>query len=271
MATLQLPSLDSPYDVSDGDVQSFCDNGWILLRGVCSPQEVQVHGEMIKEVALAHNRETRPMEERDTYGKAFLQIMNLWRLDPRAAQFTLAHRFASIAARLLGVDRVRLYHDQALFKEPGGGHTPWHQDGYYWPVRHENAVTMWMPLVDVSADMGSMSFADGSNREGIVDLAGAISDQSEAFFEGYVRGAKLPVNTSGAMKAGDATFHSSMTLHRAPSNPTDRVRAVMTVIYVADGEVVQRPTNPNQENDLATWFPGLRPGDPIASELNPLL
>ena len=43
------------------------------------------------------------------------------------------------------------------------------------------------------------------------------------------------------MKAGDATFHSGLTLHRAPGNPTDRVRAVMTVIYIAEGEVVQQP------------------------------
>ena len=30
--------------------------------------------------------------------------------------------------RLMGVDGVGLYHDQALVKEAGGGHTPWHCD-----------------------------------------------------------------------------------------------------------------------------------------------
>src|SRR5579862_7715517 len=134
MDKLELPPLDLPYPVAAEDISEFSQNGWVLLRGVCTPEEARVHGDMIREVALAHNRETRPLEERDTYGRAFLQITNLWRLDPRAAQFTLAHRFASAAAQLLGVPRVRLYHDQALFKEPGGGHTPWHQDGHYWPV-----------------------------------------------------------------------------------------------------------------------------------------
>ena len=59
--------------------------------------------------------------------------MNLWAVDDAVKQFTLAKRFAKIAADLLGVDKVRLYHDQALYKEPGGGFTPWHQDQYYWP------------------------------------------------------------------------------------------------------------------------------------------
>ena len=43
------------------------------------------------------------------------------------------------------------------------------------------------------------------------------------------------------MAAGDATFHSGVTLHRAPGNPTNRVRDVMTVIYIADN---RNPNNP---------------------------
>ena len=44
------------------------------------------------------------------------------------------------------MEGVRVYHDQALNKEPGGGYTPWHCDGYYWPVKSEKIVTAWVPL-----------------------------------------------------------------------------------------------------------------------------
>jgi ectoine hydroxylase-related dioxygenase (phytanoyl-CoA dioxygenase family) len=266
-----LPALDSPYPLNQSQLESFARNGWVKLESVLKPEEVALYGPAIQDAAAAHNQERRPMAERDTYGKAFLQTMNLWRVDPRVAAFTLSHRLAGIAAALLGVDRVRLYHDQALFKEPGGGHTPWHQDGYFWPVDSRKSVTLWMPLVDISEDMGSMSFADGSHLEGIIDLSAGISDQSEAYYAGYVDGRRYNVRTSGAMRAGDATFHTGVTLHRAPGNPTDRVRAVMTVIYLADGLVIEEPKNANQVNDLATWFPGQKPGEEVGSELNPLL
>ena len=36
---------------------------------------------------------------------------------------------------------VRLYHDQALFKEAGGGITPWHQDQHYWPLDTDRTIT----------------------------------------------------------------------------------------------------------------------------------
>ena len=214
-----LPRLDDAVTLAPDTINAFHEKGWALVRDLCHADEVSLYGEVIKDVTIANNNETRPMEERDTYGRAFLQTMNLWQMDERVKAYTLSRRFAGVAAQLLGVDRVRLYHDQSLFKEPGGGHTPWHQDGWYWPVKQDRTVTMWMPLVDVPADMGTMSFADGSNLEGLIDLGGQISDQSGAFFDGFVMGRRLPINTSGAMKAGDATFHAGLTLHRAPGNP----------------------------------------------------
>ncbi len=264
-----LPSLNDEFPLPENAVTGFQEDGWALLRNVCSPEEAATYGKVIREVAIANSNETRPMEERDTYGKAFLQITNLWRLDERVAAYTLSKRFAGIAAKLLGVGHVRIYHDQALFKEPGGGHTPWHQDGYFWPLDHAKTVTMWMPLIDVPAEMGTMSFADKSHQAGIVSLEVGISDSSESYYEQYIRDQGYSVTTSGAMKAGDATFHSGLTLHKAPNNPTQTVREVMTIIYFADGLRIAEPQNTNQRNDLETWFPGANAGDLAATELNP--
>lgn len=266
-----LPSLDAPRAVSPDEKAAFDAKGWVVVRGLCSPEEAAVYGDAIREATIAHNTETRALEERDTYGKAFLQTMNLWRKDERVARYTLARRFAAVAAALLGVERVRLYHDQSLFKEPGGGHTPWHQDASFWPLDGARTVTMWMPLVDVPAEMGTMNFADGSHARGLIEKQPGISDRTEVFFQKTIEREGMAVSTAGAMRAGDATFHSGLTLHGAPGNPTDRVRAVMTVIYLADGLTVTEPRNTGQVNDLATWLPGLKPGDPAASELNPLL
>ncbi|MFM7820610.1 MAG: phytanoyl-CoA dioxygenase family protein, partial [Actinomycetota bacterium] len=77
---------------------------------------------------------------------------------------------------------MRLYHDQALFKEPGGGITPWHQDHVYWPLDTTNTITMWMPLVDVPNEIGSVVFASGSHERG--DLGGSeIGDDSQSHFD----------------------------------------------------------------------------------------
>jgi len=266
-----LPDLDDRYEISEEQVHEFERNGHIQTLDLLHSEEVAAYQRVISDAVARRNEEKRSLSERDTYGKAFLQIMNLWRVDDGVKKFVLAKRFAHIAARLLGVTNVRLYHDQALFKEPSGGPTPWHQDQNYWPLDTDKTITMWMPLVDIpDADMGMLTFASGSHRNGnVFDFV--ISDESEDAFEQYVRNQRFPLVRPAALKAGDATWHAGFTIHNAPGNRSSRMREVMTIIYYADGTKIAPPKHEYQENDLKTWLGNKTPGSLADSELNPLL
>lgn len=268
--TIFLQPITENYPLTTLQAADYQRDGHILLEQVLPAELVAPYRAVIVQAAERFNTESRAIEERDTYGKAFLQIMNLWEADEAVRQFTLARRFAHIAAALMGVERVRLYHDQALFKEPGGGHTPWHQDQYYWPLDTNNTITMWMPLIDISEGMGMLTFASGSHHSGFVGHL-EISDDSEAILGNLVREKGYPVSSPKTMKAGDATFHSGWTLHCAPGNHSNVLREVMTVIYVADGARVTQPENLNQENDRQRWLMGKAQGTLVDSPLNPVL
>jgi len=262
--------LDGEYVVTDAIRERFDRDGHVLVPGVASDEEIAFYRRAITATADRFNTETRPLDERSTYGKAFLQIMNLWTRDEVVRRFVFSRRFAKLAADLMGVQGVRLYHDQALYKEPGGGPTPFHQDMYYWPLDTDRTVTMWIPLVPITSEMGSMTFVDGSHRMGYLGEV-PISDASEGLFREFIESRHLATTTYGAMRAGDATFHAGWTLHGAPGNPTSTMREVMTVIYMADETRVSEPDNENRKLDLETWLPGLAPGDLAASPLNPVL
>jgi ectoine hydroxylase-related dioxygenase (phytanoyl-CoA dioxygenase family) len=263
-----LPGLDQAYPLAADQMDAYRQDGHILLRGVASQAEIAAYLPAIRSAVAQFNTETRPLAEREIRRQAFLQIMNLWTRDAAVRRFTLARRFAGLAAELMGVPGVRIYHDQALYKEPGGSHTPWHQDQYYWPLDTDQTITLWMPLVDVSAHMGTLTFASGSHQEGYLGKL-PISEESDAVFEAFVAERGFQLAQGQAMAAGDATFHSGWTLHAAPGNDSDRAREVMTVIYFADGARLIEPDNPNRERDMERWLPGLQPGDLAASELNP--
>lgn len=266
-----LMSLDTPFDLSAETIQHYQNNGHILLRGLASSEEIAPYRDLISAETAEAAKNYAPLEQRGTYGKAFIQHCNLWVRDARIAEFVLAKRFAKVAADLMGVSGVRLYHDQALYKEPGGGPTPWHQDQQYWPLDGVKCVTMWMPLVDVSAEMGTMRFASGSQALGYLGPMN-ISDESETQLSQLIESNGYVVTPSPDMKAGDATFHDGWCIHGAPGNSSpDRMREVMTIIYFEDGAVISEPDSESRVNDLKSWFPGLRPGDLAASELNPTL
>lgn len=270
MPTLQLPSLDTPVNITNGQVKDFQTNGHLLTKQVLGSDEISAYREVINNAAYKYNTEKRSLHERDTYGKAFLQIMNLWEVDEDVRKFTLAKRFARIAAELLGVQNVRLYHDQALYKEAGGGFTPWHQDQYYWPLDTTNTITMWMPLIDIDEQMGMLTFASGSHRAGFVGNI-AISDESEKMLEQYITEKEFEVYRPDTMQAGDASWHYGWTLHSAPGNQSALTREVMTIIYFADGAQVTKPMNEHQEADRHRWLCNVEPGQPAASVLNPLI
>ena len=102
---------------------------------------------------------------------AFLQTLGL-RFDSEGVRrFCLAPRFGAVAARLLQVPAVRIFHEQALFKQPGGSDSHWHQDQYYWPLATDRSLGLWMPLVDCSREMGSIRFVRGSHRYGDLEWA----------------------------------------------------------------------------------------------------
>lgn len=265
-----LPDINNSINVSEENINAFRKNGHTLTRNLLSEEEVKAYHEVIKNAAEKYNTEKRKMEERDTYGKAFLQIMNLWRNDEGVKKFVLSKRFAKVAADLLGVNNVRIYHDQALYKEPGGGPTPWHQDQYYWPVDTHNTITMWMPLVDITIDMGMLTFASGSHKKGSI-FNFEISNKSEEEFDNYVKDQKFEISRATTMNAGDATWHYGYTIHSAPGNQSNTMREVITIIYLADNAKIKAPENKWQQNDLVTWLLNKPEGSIADSELNPLV
>ena len=269
-ATLDLPELSDDYALTPEQIANYRRDGHIKLSRVAASEEVAAYRPYLSEALMRYCIENRPFEERDTYGKAFLKTENLWEKNDACRRFVLARRFGKIAADLMGVDAVRLYHDQAIFKEAGGGRTPWHQDNFYWPLGTEHTITMWMPLVDVPTQMGTMTFATGSHKDGLFASV-AISDESDAYFLRHIEERGYDLTNSGFVGAGDATFHCGWTLHSAPGNACETTREVMTIIYYADGTPVVDPDKTGYGWDRHSFLPGCKPGDLAVSDRNPLV
>ena len=259
--------LDAPFALTSEQLHQFHRDGFIKLRHVL-PAELLEHYRRIINARVAElSADALPLEQRSTYGKAFLQIMNLWTESDEVRQFVFGKRLARIAAELMGVSGVRLYHDQALYKEAGGGITPWHADQYYWPVDSEKTVTAWVPLQPTPLEMGPLAFSEQSHRLGVGrDLE--ISDESEVALKQALAQFRLE---DSAYDLGDVSFHTGWTFHRAGANSTDRPREVMTMIYMDENIHLTAPKNKNHVADIERWAPGLTAGDVLASPLNPVL
>jgi len=265
---MERAQIDAPYSLTTDQINFYRDNGYVHLHNVLPPVLLEAFrphiGETVDKVTAGRRL---PIEERSTYDRAFLQAMNLWTINDHIRQFVFGKRLARIATGLMGCEGVRIYHDQALYKEPGGGFTPWHADQYYWPVSNDNTITAWNPLQDTPLEMGPLAFCPKSHRfRSGRELE--ISDESELSLKEKLARFGL---AEEAFDLGDVSFHSGWTFHRAGANKTSRMREVITVIYIDMDIKLVKPKNKDQVNDTQWWCPGVEIGEVIASPLNPIL
>jgi ectoine hydroxylase-related dioxygenase (phytanoyl-CoA dioxygenase family) len=264
-----IQELSVPYAVSEEAIAFYRRNGFVKLKQVLSPAVLRHYGDIITDLVIQLNTLIKPMEERTTYERAFLQIMNLWQEDEQAKEFVFSSRLAKIAADLMGVEGVRLYHDQALYKEPSGGITPWHADQFYWPLSSPNTVTVWIPLQPTPMEMGPLAFAEGSQHVEIGrDIE--ISDDSEALLASELQKQNFPL-TDTPFELGEVSYHAGWTFHRAGPNVSNQPRKVMTMIYMDKDQIIVEPRNSFQVADHAKWLASMPVGSHPQDETNPIL
>jgi ectoine hydroxylase-related dioxygenase (phytanoyl-CoA dioxygenase family) len=264
-----LNHLNEPLQLTAAQIGFYQKFNFIKIKEVLNAEAIHYFNEVISRKVNELRKVEQPLEERDTYGKAFLQLFNLWQEDEAIRQLVFSKRLASLAAQLMQVDGVRLYHDQALFKEAGGGITPWHADQHYWPLATDKAITAWIPLQATPLDMGPLEFSAGSQQIK-TGRELSISDESEQQIRETLRVTDFE-HIVEPFDLGEISFHSGWVFHRAGANQSSSMRKVMTIIYMDRDMRLKAPTNAGQENDWKTWCPGAEIGAVIDTPLNPVL
>lgn len=272
MATPQsiIKAINEPYSLTSDDVKAFRENGYIHLVGVLPDDVLEYYEPIISKITQEHDPAAGvALEDKDIYGKAFIQLGNLWQHDAQVTELVFCKRLARLASELMGTAGVRLYHDQSLYKEPSGGITPWHVDQQYWPMDSSKSVTAWIPLQSTPLEMGPLCFGRGSHLKYIArDVK--ISDESERIIAQAIKKEKI-IEIQEPYALGDVSFHSGWTLHRAGGNATEQPRKVHTVIYMDEQMRLRERRSQNQENDRISWCGDTADGGVIDGPLTPIL
>ncbi len=245
-------------------VAAFRRDGFVVVPDLLSEAELERFGPRVDAAVEERTRRRRPpLAERSAYEQSFLQCINLWEDHPELRPLVFHPRIAETAARLLGVERIRIWHDQALYKEPGGRETDAHQDQPYWPIAESDAITAWIPFDAVGLDTGRLGYVPGSHRAGLRRFVNIFFGEPEDILARPELEGATPVFAD--VPRGAVAFHHALTVHLADPNRSARVRRVQTVIYFADGNV-RAKTGVHPCVDRAR----IAVGAPIASDVTPI-
>lgn len=266
-------TLDADYPLSQAQVDQYRREGFIQLNEVLTGEVLQQLRDAVATAVDSEKSRDRlgrplggPPQTPGAYEQIFIQKVNLWTRYPAIKSFVTCRRLGNLAARLSNRS-VRIWHDQALFKEPRTGtKTPWHQDAVYWPHQDRwDQITIWIALQDATIHNGCLSFVSGTHTLGPLPAINLGNPQDLFASAPHLKPMKP---TTCELRAGSVTFHNGLTFHYAGPNKTDIMREAFAIIYMPDGTIFTGEdhcvTDPLKSQ-------GLKPGSPLTGETFPLV
>jgi len=260
-------------DLTPEQIQQYQQDGVLAYPGLLDSDEVaELKAAVIEAVDSMGNKKVAGggADLVDTgeqyYDKVFTQRLNLWRINETVKKFMLNSDLGKMLCQLEDQKGFRVWHDQALIKEPFGNPTAWHLDNPYWSFYSQNSVSVWIALEDATPYNGCMCFIPGSHKQAKYDNVD-IGENLADLFKIYPAMSETDPQAF-PMKPGDCSFHNGLTAHGAGANMTRGRRIAMTCAYMPEGSTFN-----GQQNILPDdYFNSLNEGDVLESdELNPLV
>ena len=253
-------------------------NGYIIIEDFLNADELETWREAVKTAIEERNGQKIPgkagavteddgiNKEADYFSKVFDQLINLWQTNNKVKELMFDPKIGEMAATLSGVDGIRIWHDQALFKRPWANPTSWHLDTPFWSFTDRRALSIWVALDDATLENGCLFFIPGSHKQTGFENPG-IGKNMDSIFDFYPAFKTAP-SVAAPMKAGSCSFHNGLTIHGAHANMTPGSRRAMTCAYMPDGNVYNGIPNVLPQSYLET----LNIGDVLNNEAqNPLI
>lgn len=246
------------------EIDSYRDLGFLHVTAFLDDAELRWWQKVVTDAVeerIGYTLRGQPAGHRENaYSNVFLQLMLLSRTHEAVHELIHDPKMGELAATLAGLDRIHIWHDQALIKEPLANATAFHRDVPFWSFDSTQAISIWVALDDATPENGclyvlprSQSMTDYSHAPIGVNM-GELTARYPALTA--IKPAAVPA------KAGDAIYIDGMVAHAAGCNMTSTYRRAMTCAYMPHGVKFNGKKNILSDEYMAT----LEIGDVLDNE-----
>lgn len=260
------------FGITPDDCRHFDEDGIVCLRGAFSKEWVELLRQAAEESMQAPGElHAELAAERQEKGRFFHDTF-IWQRNATCKRFVFESAAARIAAQLMQSQKINLFFDQWLIKEPGTEtETPWHNDMPYWPIDGRQICSVWVALDPVRTETGAVQYVKGSHRRGEKYKPASFSG-GDQYKEDLPPVPDIEGNRDQYdiiaydLEPGDCTVHHGFLVHGSPGNSSSSLRRRAYVSRWTGDDVVFHPRDGIQEMPT---FPGIAPGGPLDSDLWP--
>jgi ectoine hydroxylase-related dioxygenase (phytanoyl-CoA dioxygenase family) len=253
-------TLENPV-ITDAQKQLFRDEGYLILKGVVSPEDLKLMQDncqgFIDEADAEMDAKGVDRIGITARNKRYFAAY-AYRKTPALGQFVFGELMAEVCRATLG-DEAYLFWDQYVVKgtDPDSSFA-WHQDSGYVHLDCPMYLTCWVTLDDVTVQNGTVYLLPYT-QVGIKSVVKHIADPRTNDLVGYFgKDPGIPVE----VPAGSIVAFSSYVFHRSGPNLTNQLRRIYLpqysaeIIMTRDGKAHGQAI-PFLKNGEIVWRPGM--------------
>lgn len=243
---------------SASDLQFYHENGYIVARGLFSPDEAayfRAHYMYLRENGSYDGDDLGVQQAGDPNAdplKRYPRMIHMHRWDETSLRYMLDNRIRECMVAILGREPYGVQ-TMLYFKPPGARGQALHQDNYFLRAQPETCIAAWTALDVVDEANGCLMVVPGSHTWPL--LCTVPADTTQSFTDVAV---PLPEGTPVVpviMQPGDTLFFNGALVHGSmPNVTTDRFRRALIAHYIeGNSEQVAAWYNPIYRFDGATF------------------
>ncbi len=217
-------------------VEFFKENGFLIIRGLLTPEQVQELRDEADYMAENHATmpkvregfDLEPNQDRSRKRPTFRKIGGFTDFSDPFQRLVFRHPVVLDHLHAILGDRLELWRDVLMMKPARvGREKPWHQDSSYWPWQPMNLVSVMTALDDASPENGCLQVIPGTHKEEVQHYGKELRVDLDDDFQSRTRYVPL--------QAGDSLLFHSLLLHASEPNHSDRDRRVCIISYKPGG------------------------------------
>ncbi len=224
---IHLASVTTEIGLDEAQIQSFWDDGFLVIDDVFPPEDVELLRTAIESPEVMRHWRQKDHENKTVH----LLVITVKHL--LFMELARSERILKRITPLIGPN-IQLQHSKLATKPPtkGKGAFAWHQDFAFFPHTNSDLVAVMVMLDDATPENGCMQMVRGSHKLGLLDHI------EDGLFNGQCQESHLWQDGSQVVnimpKAGSISIHHCMTLHGSPANLTGKHRRAVVFQYRAD-------------------------------------
>lgn len=222
--------------LSPEQVASYRENGFLVAKGLVSPDEVEALRSDATRVCRGDypSENLPPVPEGTPEEEALSQYLCIHqphRISPFMRQAVAHPGVAEVLGQIVAPN-VKCMQSMLFIKPPRFPGQAWHQDEVYIPTRDRSLTGGWIALDDATVENGCLYAIPGSHRDGYLYSQRDHGNPAEFDFAqesyGFDESGEVPVECA----AGDVVFFNGYLLHRSRKNRSSRYRRVLVNHYM---------------------------------------